>query len=96
MGTVMIFLLLQRAVHFKDKSPKMDRDVTGLKRMFGKDRKICALHFFPHHLSLLPLPLKFNGKSKNCLIEPCFMSHSLRTHLAPHPWLLPRNWASYL
>ena len=35
MGTVMIFLLLQRAVHFKDKSPKMDRDVTGLKRMFG-------------------------------------------------------------
>ena len=63
MGTVMIFLLLQRAVHFKDKSHKMDREVTGLKRMFGKDRKICGLHFFPHHLSLL-LPPKVQWKNQ--------------------------------
>ena len=48
----MIFLLLQRAVYFKDKLPKMDRDITGLTGCLGKTEKflfsILSLIIYPY------------------------------------------------
>lgn len=94
LGIVMIILLLQRAADLKEKSPKMDRDITEFRRCLGKIEKfllsIPSLTIYPYcpHLE------KFNGKTKNCIIvfHVTFLKPTWLFILGGSPFVIITKW----